>query len=68
MGESVLAVAVPEAGQTITREEIMAYSQNRLARFKKPRYVEFVDTLPVTTGKVQKAVLRERYAHLSHPR
>lgn len=63
-GESVLAVVVPAPGTTLTREAVVDYVRQRLAGYKKPRYVELVDTLPVTTatGKVQKGVLRQRYA------
>ena len=62
-GESVLAVVVPEGAPPDT-EELKRYIRTRLAGYKTPKYVEFVDALPVTTatGKVQKAVLRERYA------
>ncbi|MBI4551472.1 MAG: hypothetical protein HY710_04345 [Candidatus Latescibacteria bacterium] len=62
-GESVLAVIVPERGQALDASEVIDYVRARLAGYKKPRYVEFVEALPVTTatGKVQKAVLRERY-------
>ena len=62
-GESVLAVVVAETGQAITADEVSRYVRMRLAGYKTPRYVEFVDALPVTaaTGKVQKAELRARY-------
>ncbi len=62
-GESVLAVVVPAPGARITEEEVIQAVRRRLAGYKKPKYVEFVDALPVTaaTGKVQKAVLRQRY-------
>ncbi len=62
-GESVLAVVVPEPGSGLTEAAVIAHVRGRLAGYKKPRFVEFVETLPVTTatGKVQKAVLRERY-------
>jgi malonyl-CoA/methylmalonyl-CoA synthetase len=41
----------------------MAELQERLARFKQPRRIVFVDELPKNgMGKVQKTVLRERYA------
>lgn len=62
-GESVLAVIVPEEGAALSPEDVIAFVRARLAGFKKPRYVEFVDTLPVTTatGKVQKAALREQF-------
>jgi len=63
-GESVLAVVIPAPGAELTREAIVDYVRQRVAGYKKPRYVELVDTLPVTTatGKVQKGVLRDRYA------
>ncbi len=62
-GESVLAVIAPEEGAGLSPEEVIAFVRARLAGFKKPRYVEFVEALPVTTatGKVQKAVLREQF-------
>lgn len=62
-GESVLAVIVPE-GDAPDADELKRYVRSRLAGYKTPKYVEFVDALPVTTatGKVQKAVLRERFA------
>jgi crotonobetaine/carnitine-CoA ligase len=44
-----------------TPEEMVAHCQPRLAYFAIPRYVEFVDALPLTeNGKVRKQVLRER--------
>lgn len=69
-GESVLAVVVPEAGTSLTREGIVEFVRGRLAGFKKPRFVEFVEALPVTaaTGKVRKAELRARYANLAAER
>jgi acyl-CoA synthetase (AMP-forming)/AMP-acid ligase II len=62
-GESVLAVVVAETGHAITADEVSRYVRTRLAGYKTPRYVEFVDALPVTsaTGKVQKELLRARY-------
>jgi fatty-acyl-CoA synthase len=64
--ESVLAVVVrePDADAAPTEQEVIEFVRSRLAGFKKPRYVEFVEALPVTTstGKVQKAVLRQIYA------
>ena len=65
--ESVLAVVVPEDGTKRDATELIEFVRARLAGFKKPRFVEFVDALPATTatGKVQKAELRRRYAHLA---
>ena len=66
-GESVVAVVVPEEDQKPTAGELVEMVRGRLAGFKKPRFVEFVDALPATTatGKVQKAELRRRFAHLA---
>lgn len=52
-GEAVKAVLVRAAGSTITEEEVRAHCALRLARFKTPAVVTFVDDLPRTpTGKV----------------
>ncbi len=62
-GESVLAAIVPDEGVTLSPQDVIDFVRTRLAGFKKPRYVEFVDALPATTatGKVQKSVLREQF-------
>ena len=63
LGEAVLAVIVPEPGAAPDSAEISAALVDRLARFKQPRALEFVEALPRNTmGKVQKAALRERFA------
>ena len=61
-GEQVLAVVVPN-GLAPNGEDLIEFVRPRLAGFKRPRRVEFVDALPrtVSTGKVRKAVLRARY-------
>jgi malonyl-CoA/methylmalonyl-CoA synthetase len=62
-GEAVLAVVVPVRGAEPTEEALMDAVRARLARFKHPRQVVFVDELPRNAmGKVQKNVLRERYS------
>jgi fatty-acyl-CoA synthase len=62
-GQAVLAVVVRRSGATLTADEVIAFVGSRLAGFKRPRFVEFVDALPVTaaTNKVQKGVLRDRF-------
>jgi carnitine-CoA ligase len=48
-----------EAG-SVEPQQLRAWCEDRLARFKVPRYIEFVDELPRTpTGKIQKAALRD---------
>jgi malonyl-CoA/methylmalonyl-CoA synthetase len=59
-GEAVVAVVVTD-GET-TEAGIMAALGERLARFKQPKRIVFVDDLPRNTmGKVQKNILRERF-------
>ncbi|MET0090776.1 MAG: hypothetical protein ABW068_12325 [Candidatus Thiodiazotropha sp.] len=61
-GEGVAAVVVADGSRTLTAEDIVQPLQGRLARFKQPKRVVFVEELPRNTmGKVQKAQLRETY-------
>lgn len=61
-GESVKAIAVLKPGSAATEEEIIAFCKERLASYKKPKSVEFWDSVPVTaTGKVKKNEIREKY-------
>ncbi len=60
-GEEVCAWIVLEPGVQATEEEIRAYCRERIAHYKVPRYVRFVQELPMTvTGKAQKFVMRDR--------
>ena len=64
-GEAVSAVVVgrPDAG--LSEADIIGRLGERLAKFKTPKRVLFVDALPRNAmGKVQKNELRERYAGL----
>jgi fatty-acyl-CoA synthase len=62
-GEEVCAWIKLRAGETATAEEIRDFCRGKIAHFKIPRYIEFVDEFPMTvTGKVQKYVMRERMA------
>ena len=62
-GEVGLAVVVPTPGAPTDPEVLRAALRIRLAAFKVPRHVEFVDDLPKTaTGKVRKPDLRSQYA------
>ncbi len=61
-GESVKAVVVCKPGEKLTEKEVIEYCKSHLASYKKPRSVDFVDSLPRSTvGKVLKRVLREQY-------
>jgi acyl-CoA synthetase (AMP-forming)/AMP-acid ligase II len=61
-GELPVAVCVRRKGTVCTSEDVMEYCRVRLASFKKPRSVIFVDDLPRNAmGKVVKKELREKY-------
>jgi len=58
-GEAVKACIVLEKDAEVTEEEIIAYCKERLASFKKPKRVEFLDTLPKNAmGKIMKDKLK----------
>jgi fatty-acyl-CoA synthase len=59
-GEEVMAWIQLHASQTITELEIREFCKDKLAHFKIPKYLWFVDEFPTTvTGKLQKFRMRE---------
>jgi acyl-CoA synthetase (AMP-forming)/AMP-acid ligase II len=61
-GETVKAIVVKQAGSDPRPEEIIEYARQRLAHYKCPTSVEFVDALPRNpSGKLLKRQLREPY-------
>jgi malonyl-CoA/methylmalonyl-CoA synthetase len=68
-GEGVTAAVVLQPGATLTETDVRRALEGRLAKYKQPKRVLFIEALPRNTmGKVQKNVLRDRYAALySHP-
>ncbi len=61
-GEAVTAVIVRKEGVELAEAELIAWTRERLAHFKCPRVVAFVDALPRTaTGKVLKRELRQQW-------
>lgn len=59
-GEQVMAAIVPKNGVEMTEEEVRDFCRGRIAHYKVPKYVRFVDSYPMTaSGKVQKFELRE---------
>jgi acyl-CoA synthetase (AMP-forming)/AMP-acid ligase II len=62
LGEVGVAFVVPRSPAP-TADEVIAWCRGRMANYKVPRAIEFVDALPVNAaGKVEKSVLRERQA------
>lgn len=62
-GEAIHAVVCRTDGGAVSAQELIAFASERLADYKKPRSVEFVDAMPISaTGKILKRTLRERFA------
>jgi malonyl-CoA/methylmalonyl-CoA synthetase len=65
LGEGVTAVVATGGKGSLTEGDVLAALAERLAKFKQPKRVLFVDDLPRNAmGKVQKALLRERHGAL----
>jgi len=61
-GEAVKAVVVAVQGETIDADELLGWTKERVAGFKRPRSIDVVDTLPRNaTGKILKKDLRAPY-------
>jgi long-chain acyl-CoA synthetase len=62
-GEAVKAFVVKKDGPRLTEQEVIAFCRDRIANYKSPRFVEFVDSLPRNpSGKILKRELRVREA------
>ncbi len=62
LGEEIAAAIKLKQGETATTDEIRQFCDGRIARFKIPRLIRFVDSFPMTaSGKVQKFKLREMH-------
>jgi len=60
-GEEVMAWVILRDGATTTAEEIREFCEDKIAYYKVPRYIKFVQEFPMTvTGKVQKFAMREQ--------
>lgn len=59
-GEEIMAWVQPHADMPITEEEIRRFCHDKIAHYKIPRYIWFVEEFPMTvTGKIQKFKMRE---------
>jgi acyl-CoA synthetase (AMP-forming)/AMP-acid ligase II len=61
-GQSVLALIKLNEGEKVTEEELIQHCKEYMASYKKPRFVEFVDSFPTTgAGKILRGRLKEKY-------
>ena len=59
LGEEIKAFIVLKESESTTDKEIQSFAKDRLAAYKYPRHIEFVDSLPMSaTGKILKKELR----------
>ncbi len=59
-GEELMAWIIQRPGTGLSEDAVREFCQGKIARYKIPRYVKFVDSFPMTvTGKVQKFKMRE---------
>jgi fatty-acyl-CoA synthase len=66
--ERPLLVAVRKPGETVTKNELLAFMRGKVADWWLPDDVVFVDEIPHTaTGKIQKALLRDRFKDFRLP-
>ncbi|GEC89941.1 AMP-binding protein [Brevibacillus brevis] len=64
-GEQVLACIRVKPHETLSEEEVRNYCEGKIAHYKIPRYIQFVDEYPMTaSGKIQKFKLREQALQL----
>ena len=60
--EGIKAVCTLKKGHALTAKELIEFVGSRIARYKKPQYVEFVDDLPLTTaGAIDRAKVKVLY-------
>ena len=60
-GEELMAWVIPREGAALDEDAVREFCRGKIAHYKVPRYVKFVDSFPMTiTGKVQKFKMREQ--------
>jgi len=61
-GEAVKGIVVLKPGEKATEEEIIRFCKDRIAHYKGPKSIDFMDSLPRTgSGKIHKKELRVKY-------
>jgi acyl-CoA synthetase (AMP-forming)/AMP-acid ligase II len=65
--QSVKAVVVLEQGQNVAETELIEHCRSRIASYKKPKSVEFVDALPTVAGGVDYDALDDKFGGGGYP-
>ncbi len=61
-GEGVKAVCVLKHGKTMSEKDLISFVADRIARYKKPRYVAFTESLPKTSdGKIDREKVKQLF-------
>jgi long-chain acyl-CoA synthetase len=64
-GEAIKAVCTCKAGQSATGQQVIDFVAGRIARYKRPKYVEFVDAMPKTAaGAIDRAKVKETFGRV----
>ncbi len=64
-GEAIKAVCTFKAGQTATAQQVIDFVGGRIARYKRPKYVEFVGAMPKTAaGAIDRAKVKEAHGRV----
>lgn len=59
--EGIKAVCTLKPGQSVSEKELIAFVGGRIARYKKPQYIEFVASLPRNKGVIDREAVKTRY-------
>jgi long-chain acyl-CoA synthetase len=60
--ESIKAVCVTKEGRAVTEKEVIDFVSQRIAPYKKPKHVQFVNSLPKTeNGEIDRAKVKATY-------
>jgi fatty-acyl-CoA synthase len=60
LGEQLCAWIIPKNGTTLAEGDIVSFCNGKIAHYKVPKIIRFVDTFPMTvTGKIQKFIMRK---------
>ncbi|MDV2582741.1 fatty acyl-CoA synthetase [Alkalibacillus haloalkaliphilus] len=65
--EAVTAIIVPKQGYELTTNDVQSFCEQKLSKFKAPKYIDFTNSLPKNpSGKVLKRSLRDQYETLAN--